>query len=274
MKSEIAVPSRGRVDIIMNRKLTLSWLQYADYPVSLWVNENEVEDYKPVSAKYNVTLKTHTNNNISRIRDVILEDAHRRGVEALGIFDDDLVFCFREFYYDSNKEFHFVERGKIPVLPLEDINKALLPLFSNVKESVPMVGLRHRVFSHTTKTAWDWDKRIMWTPVLHVPTIVGKGFKYEWDGDILEDFHMQLSLLRAGYHTGTMNVFVASDALAAGTPTGCNLYRDISLRNRAAFLLEKEFPECVKLKDKIDPLTGEYYKGVSIRFSAVFKHSK
>lgn len=34
MKYELAVLSRGRADVLMNRQLTLTWLQNSHYPVS------------------------------------------------------------------------------------------------------------------------------------------------------------------------------------------------------------------------------------------------
>ena len=45
MKYELAVLSRGRADVLLNRQLTLTWLQHSHYPVSLWVHKDEAEAY-------------------------------------------------------------------------------------------------------------------------------------------------------------------------------------------------------------------------------------
>lgn len=95
MKYELAVLSRGRADVLLNRQLTLTWLQHSHYFVSLWVHRDEAEAYKPVAEAFNVRLMLHTANKVSRIRDIIMEDAYVRDVEKLGIFDDDLAFAYR-----------------------------------------------------------------------------------------------------------------------------------------------------------------------------------
>lgn len=254
MKYELAVLSRGRADVLLNRQLTLTWLQHSHYPVSLWVHKDEAEAYKPVTKAFNVRLMLHTANKVSRIRDIIMEEAYVRDVEKLGIFDDDLAFAYRN-------------GNKLEKLPPVNIDNALRPVFDNVSQVFPMIGLRHRMFAHTETKTWGINKRIMWTPVLHLPTLSGEGFRYEWEGDILEDFHMQLQLMKAGYRTATLNLFTADDQLGAGTNSGCNLYRDDDLRVKAAVLLRNKFPSCVMLRDKTNPLTGRTYKDVTIRFS-------
>lgn len=254
MKYELAVLSRGRADVLLNRQLTLTWLQHSHYPVSLWVHKDEAEAYKPVTKAFNVRLMLHTANKVSRIRDIIMEEAYVRDVEKLGIFDDDLAFAYRN-------------GNKLEKLHPVSIDNALRPVFGNVSQVFPMIGLRHRMFAHTETKTWGINKRIMWTPVLHLPTLSGEGFRYEWEGDILEDFHMQLQLMKAGYRTATLNLFTADDQLGADTNSGCNLYRDDDLRVKAAMLLRNKFPSCVMLRDKTNPLTGRMYKDVTIRFS-------
>lgn len=251
--NEIAVLSRGRADMLLGRKLTLSWLQHAAFSVALWVHQDEAEMYSPVAKQYKVQLKTHTANRVSRIRDIILEDANKRGVIKLGIFDDDLGFRVRR-------------EGKLCIMPEEQINDALIPVFRNVSEKFPMVALRYHIFAHTQKDTWGINKRIMWTPVLHVPTLFKEGFKYEWEGDILEDFHMQLQLVQAGYNTAVLNLFTADDMIRSVTNTGCNLYRTDEMRTQAAKLLQAKFPEQVTLREKYDKYTQKNYIDVTVRF--------
>ena len=251
--NEIAVLSRGRADMLMGRKLTLSWLQHSVVPVVLWVHQDEAELYSLVADQYKIQLRTHTADRVSRIRDVIIEDAHERGVDKLGIFDDDLGFRMRR-------------DGKLSSMPEDRINDAIVPLFKNVSEKFPMVALRYHIYAHTQTGTWGINKRIMWTPVLHVPTLLKEGFKYEWEGDILEDFHMQLQLVQAGYTTAVLNLFTADDQIRSLTNTGCNLYRTNEMRTTAAKLLKAKFPAQVALREKFDKYTQETYTDVTVRF--------
>lgn len=57
MKYELAVLSRGRADVLLNRQLTLTWLQHSHYFVSLWVHKDKTNPltgrmYKDVTIRF------------------------------------------------------------------------------------------------------------------------------------------------------------------------------------------------------------------------------
>ena len=153
MKYELAVLSRGRSDVLLNRQLTLTWLQHSHYPVSLWVHKDEAEAYKPVAKAFNVRLMLHTANKVSRIRDIIMEEAYVRDVEKLGIFDDDLAFAYRN-------------GNKLEKLPPVSIDNALRPVFDNVSQEFPMIGLPSRTSLRAMRVCNGMPLTVasQWTP--------------------------------------------------------------------------------------------------------------
>lgn len=253
----VIVPSCGRHGVLMDRGLTLAWASHLTVPVYLLVHNSESQHYARVASQYNVQLITHDCTTVSRIRDYAIDFAE--DYTYLWLLDDDLLFSYRDW-----------NSTKLPRLPYDQLQRALTELKTLVNEGCPLAGLRHRMFAHSCKEPVEYNKRVMWTPLLHLPTFRASGWRYAWEGDFMEDFRMQCMIVRNRRATAVLNSYVANDALGAWREGGCNTYRTLAGRSRAATLLFQEYPEYVSLVQRQSPTQlGESYMDVRLRLPRI-----
>lgn len=256
MNTATIILSRARADILMERGLTLHWMQHLGAHTFLLVHFNEIGVYTPVAEKYRIPVLVHAvENKVSEVRDHAIAFAMGQGYERLWLLDDDLLFSYRD--WSSNR---------LPRLEPERIVEVRDHLETLCTDSYPMAGLRHRMFAHSCKSPLEYNKRILWTPMLHLPTFQANNWQYKWEGDFMEDFRLQCNIVKDGYCTVTTNSYVADDALGAWRSGGCNEYRNNAGRNKAATLLQQQYPNYITLVQKQDP-SGEDYLDVRMKLS-------
>lgn len=248
MSTATIVISRGRATTLMERSLTLAWTSQLEDSF-LMVHTSELETYQPVAEHWGLTdILTHDIvDNVSIVRDKAIATARALGYEKLWLLDDDLLFSYRDW-----------TTTKLPRLEFTRIGEVRTDLETVCGNDYPMVALGCRMFAHARTESYDINRRMLWTPMLHLPTFEARGWGYEWEGDFMEDYRLQCQVVREGFKTVTLNSFVADDALGAWCKGGCNLYRNIEGRNNAAKLLAATYPEYIKLVQKQSPSCEDY----------------
>lgn len=255
----IVVTSRARADMILSRGLTLGRLQHSKkYPIILAVREDEKEDYAEVFQKYpTVTpmLLPLSCTDSGMYRDAILRHELLNGIEKVAICDDDLTFSYRDWSGFS-----------LPKLPKERIDEAFDALFAEIDNKTIHVGLRHRAFAQACTNKVDEFKRILWVHGVNRRVVIENDFRFAWQCKVMVDFHFQLSVIRAGFRTVVVNSYIADDSVGPYKNNGgCNVYRTNEERTRAAYELERLFPEAVTIRYKETPLGN--CADVTVKFS-------
>ena len=252
---EIFIPSRERTDLMRDRRG--AWKLFnptsCNYPVKVVVRDIEEADYlqasglsefSPDQLGLGVTTTPSVNMDIAKTRQLIVEEAHERGLEYLFMLDDDVVLSYRDeslsSKYGSRVEELFARDG---------LNQCLLECLKMCGPEYPMVGLPLRFGSVSRKYMFEKNSTIIRFVCLHVPTLMKEGVSYTGlGGGVMEDYYVQLSLLSKGYRTMT-NCRFAIDDYGTGKPGGCSTTRSVEVHNESAELLAQKF-ECVDLKWK------------------------
>lgn len=253
-KYAITVPSYGRVETILEKGYTIETLASTGEEVFVFVRKEECEAYARVAKKYGCIIVELPEfaTNMATTRDAMLMWAEHNNIEYLYMFDDDCKFAYRE-----------TVPGRLLNSTSKEVADMLLALRENCNEKYPLVGPRIRAFANGAKELIQINSRIIFGWCLHLPTIWENNWKYDWAGKTMSDFHMQLTILSAGYDTKTLNNYTLD---SIGKEGGCFTYRTSDMQSESAMLLEKEFPHCVDLRVKEDKY-GEPYYDVTIRFS-------
>lgn len=262
----IIVPSHKRADLLLSRELTLSWVMaQTKYPVFLALRHEDVPDYLAVLRKYPslqpLTIAPHI-ASLGPTLDHVIQVAYTGGYEKALIYDDDLLFSYREW-----------GSTRLPQLPRERFIEVAEAHFAALSEETPHAGLRHRAFAQNCTAHMDYYKRIMWTHGVHLPTIAPDSrLRFEWPGKVMTDFHFGLSVIAAGYSNCVLNDFTADDAVGPYKNSGgCNTYRNNEMRTKAAYMLLEKFPLAVSLREKDTPEGS--YTDVTVRFKAAYTAS-
>lgn len=67
---------------------------------------------------------------------------------------------------------------------------------------------------------------------------------------VMEDFHVNLQLLRAGYDTLVCNRWVSNQAKGSDAAGGCSTYRNAEVQHNSAALLAQKHPNFVRMMQK------------------------
>ena len=153
--------------------------------------------------------------------------------------DDDLVF--------------YARRTDDPT-KLRDITPTeLAAAFAGMGAHLNLPGVAHVGFAAregaNRNVAENLDNtRIMRVLGYHAPTLTYLGLKFD-AMEVMEDFHVALSLLEAGYSNRIMNHY-AHNQKGSGTAGGCSHFRTPELHAKNAHLLAALHPDVVKVVQK------------------------
>lgn len=251
----ITVPSYKRADVLLKKGYTTDCLSSTGETVYVFVRKEEYKEYsEEVFSIENIKLVMlpETAINMATTRDAMLAWAVKNNIEYLYMFDDDCKFAYRE-----------TAPGQLINSTSKEVSEMLLALRENCNEEYPLVGPRMRAFANGSKELVQLNSRIIFGWCLHMPTVIKNNWKYDWEGKTMSDFHIQLTIISAGYDTKTLNNYTLD---SMGKDGGCFTYRTREMQSESAMLLEKEFPHCVSLRIKEDK-EGEPYYDVTVYFS-------
>lgn len=249
----VVVPSYKRAELLYEREYSLAWLTAQDrYPVFLAVRESEQQAYKKVINKYRaidgnidlICIPDEDVDTLGQTLDWLVQYFHVQGFEKLALYDDDLIFSYRDWTCE-----------KLPRLHPHDMDMALDAQFVAISDEVPHVCLRHRMFGQNCTHEIDYLKRGMWTHGVHLPTVAPNSkLRFAWEQPTMTDFHFQLSVVSEGYKNATINSYLADDAVGPyKNAGGCNTYRTDQVRTEAAYALKRKFGKAVTLREKRTP---------------------
>lgn len=250
MKHITIIPSKERASYFLKyNDLPLMRFSNKVFNTHLWVSKKEEEKYKKVLEYLDlkdVKIITGYENNISEVRENILNFCKENNYEYLFSPDDDVRFFSRELNFK--------------LLPL-DLNFSI-NLFNHLSkicsEKYPLVSTRNRFMINNCSVAYEKNYKIHLNYFIHIPTFIKEGITYMYeDMKIYEDRIIQIQLLEKGYTTITTSIYGMDQRHGNNSIGGCSSYRSIKEANRCAELLHSKYPEFTQIFIKNNWNTGK-----------------
>lgn len=242
----IVIPTHGRVD----KQITLAHLPDSIREDVLVVTSLKEEAAALKQRWSKLAVKVAPVNSIADKRQWILENVR----DDVFMLDDDMAFYRR----CAPREREFVNgrlkaRRGFKTLSLEYVTDAALEeLFGHLDEmlvSYPAVGISSRFGNDLEPMDYKpGANRLMHGFGYHRKTLLQQKFKFNAVA-FREDFHMALTLLRAGYENYQVYEWCVAPG-AYGAPGGCSDERTVAASDAAAFRLAELHPGYVAVVDK------------------------
>lgn len=248
----VAIPSRSRAHDVR----TLRELRVGGYSgeVHLFVPRSQIKDYFHCDAR----LHGLDVDGISATRQAMINFAIEEG-QTLAMFDDDLYFFDRP----SLEKHDLVKTsGTTPIVKwLEDT----LTEYAHCS-----VSTREQNFQQTKKllkhSSFYLENERPYRIYAVDPRILREiDFRFDTpDWFTMDDFHLTLSLIRAGY-PNVVSFAHAHNQTSSNAKGGASDYRDLTSHERSARLLYEMHPEFVSLVERttIDSWGGSYQNPVT-----------
>lgn len=154
------------------------------------------------------------------------------------MLDDDLVFATRRV--DESSKF------------LDSTPAEIVDLVDNIERTLK-AGFYHGAVAAregANRYADPFLYNVRCLRALFYNADILKQFKIKFtDMEVMEDFHVGLSLLRLGFPSVIHN-YIVQNQNGSDLPGGCSVYRTPDVQARAARLLEEKHPEFVKVVSK------------------------
>lgn len=236
---QIFIPTRGRVP------LQFTWKNLPDalrQHATLVCPAEEVAEHQARGR----TATARPDVPLSAVRQWIVTDLARQD-EPVIMLDDDLAFFVR-----ATPERH-------NLIPADD--EATVRIFERLYEHVESgmfahAGLSPRQFNNTNFP--HTEIRTMRMNAVHCvdPEIIAKeGIRYD-DVDLMEDYHVALSLMKKGYDNIVITDAAWDQTRGSGADGGFAMTRTKERQSAAAHKLAELHPDCVKVVKK-NPKTGQ-----------------
>ncbi len=227
---DIVIPTYGRA----HNQETLKHLLTARLEVTLVVQAREADQYEP-DGGVKIVILPDSIRTIAPTRQWIVENVGHS--DHICMLDDDLVF-YRRRTDDPTKL-----RGITPV----ELSDAFY-LMDRHLANYPHVGFAAREGANRNTESRLFNTRIM--RVLGYDRVTLKKHDIRFDEmEVMEDFHVALQLLEAGYDNLVMNE-VAHNQGGSGSSGGCSHFRTAELHAANAQKLADLHPQFVTVVDK------------------------
>lgn len=222
---DILIHTYGRPD--RARQHTLKALAAAALPVRLVVQQREAHEY----AGWNVPLVILPPGieRLSPTRDWIIHDMETPHDKVV-FFDDDLHFFARRD--DDRTKF----RQPTP----QDI-RAMVTAIGHHLGSYAQVGIAPREGGNRLTDEYYENTRLMRVLAFRRDCVRPLKARFN-DVHVMEDFHMNLSLLEAGHENLMLNNWCSNQAEGSNAPGGCSHYRTDAVQTAAAHALATLHP--------------------------------
>jgi hypothetical protein len=252
----LVIPTHGRV----GRQITLQALPVALQSEAILV-ASLPEEAKALRSLYpdNELLVARGVKSIAEKRHWIMQNVKGHMVFMM---DDDLAFFQR---CPPRWRVWEEERGAYALKPgapagsalmtrLYPQDAALLRLFQDLDKRMTthdpaMLGIAHRRHSDKQKESWAVNGRMMYA--FGVNPDVYKRLKVKFTAVALrEDFHVVLSILRAGGQGHSYVELLNNEYGSFGAAGGCSAERSMEFSDAQCFVLQKLHPQFVKVVDR------------------------
>ena len=229
---DLIIPTYGRAS--WSQQHTLRQLIADKLMPTLVVQQREVPDYHWYDGDVHV-LPSNI-QAISETRDYILHDM--RGDKKILVMDDDLHFAVRR--QDDPTKFRKLEEGDLRRMVFE-ADVAL--------SQRPHMGIGAREGGNRNTDRYMWNSRLMRVHGFR-RDILQKHLITFAPMVVMEDFHVTLQVLRAGYDVMILNEWVSNQAGGSNAPGGCSSYRTEAVQTAAAHKLAALHPGLVRVVQK------------------------
>lgn len=169
-------------------------------------------------------------------RDYIIHDMP--GDDHVVFMDDDLNFAVRRT--DEPTKFRPPGPG--------DLQEMFRHIDAALKE-FPMVGIGAREGGNRVTEPVSFNSRIMRVLAFRRSYLKELGLTFS-PMVVMEDFHINLQILRSGADTCILNRWVSNQAGGSDAPGGCSVYRSDAVQAEAAHMLAARHPGFVKVVQK------------------------
>ena len=230
---DVLIHTSGRATLAQQH--TLRALLADNVDVSLIVQAKEAEAYSKIHNKIEV-LPAHI-TTLATTRDFIIHD--RKGSDHVVFLDDDLTFAVRRT--DDRSKFLPPVVGDLQRM-VDTINVRLL--------RHPMVGIGAREGGNRVVDDFVYNSRIMRVLAFRRPYLQERMLCFH-PMVVMEDFHINLQILRSGADTCICNNWVSNQAGGSDAPGGCSVYRTDAVQSDSAHQLAKLHPGFVAVVRKM-----------------------
>ena len=229
----IMIPSRsraGKVDTL--KSLPKSW---DPSKIFLVVPHEQATEYGRAYPKTQILSQSGI-SGIGPARDLCIDYASGRGENVL-MLDDDLTFAVRRNDYPTK------------FWPVTDFDVACALKETEMHlGTYPMIGMSSREGGNRVTEKYTWNTRsLRW--LAYAPDYLRKHKIRFSDIEFMEDFHVELSLLCAGYDIPNINWMVHNQR-GSNTSGGCSDYRTLDRQALAAHALKARWPDYVTVVEK------------------------
>ena len=226
----IYIPSRGRANVDFGNCCTIDHLPYlCRMATTLVVPPDEAEDYARRWPHLDVVAPEVS--GIGPVRQWIVDTAAPG--EVCLMMDDDMKFGRRADDW-TPETFPTVD----PISP-EQVGAMVMAIFEKA-EDYAMVGVSQRAGNNRHSERW-WKESTRANNIyaVHADVLRENGITFTPEGlDVMEDFHVTLSLLKAGYpNVVSTNYFWGQ--MGSNAEGGCSTWRTNEIQRRSALRLQE-----------------------------------
>ena len=229
---DMIIHTYGRASL--EKQHTLRALEDQGINPTLVVQQREAQHY----GWYRGPLYVLPDNirTLAHTRDYIIHDMP--GNDHVVFMDDDLVFAERR--QDDRAKFQPPREGSLKDM-LRAIDLSLL--------NYPMVGIGAREGGNRVTEHYVENSRIMRVLAFRRSYLKEHCLTFS-PLVVMEDFHINLQILRSGAKTLICNDWVSNQVGGSDAPGGCSAYRTPQVQTESAELLAKLHPGFVKVVEK------------------------
>lgn len=173
---------------------------------------------------------------LAETRDYIIHDMV--GTDHVVFMDDDLHFAVRRD--DDPTKFRQPTMGDL---------RAMLGAIDSTLRTHPMVGIGSREGGNRVTEQYVYNSRIMRVLAFRRSYLKKHHITFT-PLVVMEDFHVNLQVLRSGADTCILNNWVSNQAGGSNAPGGCSVYRTDAVQTAAAHMLASRHPGFVKVVQK------------------------
>lgn len=227
---QIVIPTYGRSSPLQQH--TLRQLQAAGVEAHLVVQKREAHLYHWFKGP--LIVLPDVVRTISATRDYLTSLPYDRIVSL----DDDLHFAVRRD--DAPDKFRQPTDN--------DIREMVFNLWG-MADDYPMVGIGPREGGNRNTEEFLYNTRIMRVLAFNTKYLRDKQITFA-PMELMEDFHVNLQILRSGRDTIVLNRWVSNQAAGSNAPGGCSSYRSEALQTAEAHKLAGLHPGFVRVVQK------------------------
>lgn len=231
---DIIIHTAGRVKFPQQH--TLRYLHEAGIRCTLVVQQSQVEDYAKMIGPHDLYCLPPYVKRLAETRDHIIHDMP--GSDHVVFMDDDLDFAVRRS--DDRTKFRQVQPGDL---------EAMFSRMDRMLLACPMVGIGSREGGNRVVEPEVYNTRIMRVLGFRRSFLKERHLTFS-PLVVMEDFHINLQILRAGQDTCVLNNWVSNQHGGSDAPGGCSVYRTADVQTESAKLLASRHPGFVKVVEK------------------------